>query len=128
VIAAEAKPGDVVVYCPDQVGPAVNRLLTDTPGLVEMTFPDGARPERVDWTDYLERIDAADPAAFAQRVLTKADGHTIWLVNAGGLLLTGPQCLELANALSAARPSATRVNLDEDVLEIIGLSEHRPNP
>jgi hypothetical protein len=128
VIAAEAKPGDVVVYCPDQVGPAVSRLLSDTPGLVQMTFPDGARPERVDWTDYLERIGAADPAAFAERVLTEADGRTIWLVNAGGLLLTGPQCLDLANALGAARPTATRVNLDEDVLEIIGLSEHRPNP
>src|SRR5262249_26143135 len=28
VINREARPGDLVVFCPDQVGPAVNRLIT----------------------------------------------------------------------------------------------------
>ncbi len=38
VIAAHAKPGDVIAYCPDQLGPAVNRLLP-TGRYAQITFP-----------------------------------------------------------------------------------------
>ena len=38
VLRADAAPGDVVVYCPDQLGPAVHRLAP--PGLDEVTYPD----------------------------------------------------------------------------------------
>jgi mannosyltransferase len=127
VIAAEAEPGDVVVYCPDQLGPAVSRVLADTPGLVQMTFPDGARPERVDWTDYLDRIEAADPTELADAAVQAAGEHTVWFVNVG-LLRTARQCTALGDALAEARPAVTRVIADPTVLELIGLSQHRANP
>ena len=38
VLNSQAQAGDVVAYCPDQLGPAVHRLL-DVPGVVELTFP-----------------------------------------------------------------------------------------
>jgi len=31
VLAAHAKPGDIVAYCPDQLGPALYRLLPAAP-------------------------------------------------------------------------------------------------
>src|SRR5262249_31014699 len=43
ILRADAKPGDVVLYCPDQVGPAVHRLAPR--GLDEMTYPLLRAPE-----------------------------------------------------------------------------------
>ena len=54
---AQAQPGDVVVYCPDQLGPAVDRLLT-VPGVLQLTYPRMIGPARVDWVDYVSE----DPA------------------------------------------------------------------
>lgn len=68
-ILAEARPGDVVVSCPDQLGPSSTRALSKRAsadhGLEEVVYPSFAGPERVDWVDYAERVDAADPASFA---------------------------------------------------------------
>lgn len=124
IIKAEAKPGDVVAYCPDQVGPAVSRLLADTHGLVQMTFPDGARPERVNWTDYIDRINAADPSAFAARVMKRAGGGTVWYVNVP-LAKTARACNAIGAVLDAERPGAVRVSPDPDIFELVGLTEHR---
>ncbi len=60
IIKAQAEPDDLVVYCPDQIGPDVSRLLEGEP-LRQTTFPDGDRPERVNWVDYQDRIAAQDP-------------------------------------------------------------------
>ena len=62
-VAERARPGDLVVYCPDQLGPGGARVMP--PGLDQVVFPDFSGPERVDWVDYADRIEAADPAAFA---------------------------------------------------------------
>ena len=43
VLNVQAQPGDVVVYCPDQLGPAVDRLLR-VPGVTEITFPRAIGP------------------------------------------------------------------------------------
>jgi len=125
VIAAEAEPGDVVVYCPDQLGPSVHRLLGDDLGLTELTFPALSGPERVNWVDYRDRIDAADSDAFARRVLDRADGARIWYVVSPGYRSVEERCEEVGAALAAARPgSASRVAID-DVLyfEFLGLTE-----
>ena len=80
VLHADAKPGDVVVYCPDQLGPAVNRLVSDE-GLDQVTFPNFDPPALIDWVDYRARLAATDPAKFAKRVLDqRADDHTLWFV------------------------------------------------
>lgn len=92
--------GDLVVYCPDQNGPAVNRLLP--PSTDQVVYPTLGRPERVDWRDYAQRNDKASPTAFARRVLSRSRG-ALWLVSSTGHLTFGSQCEDLATALAAAR-------------------------
>ena len=78
-IRAGAKPGDVVGYCPDQLGPSVSRLLPSN--LVQLAFPTGQPPQRVDWYDYSARNAAGQPATFARSLAARAGpGHSIWLV------------------------------------------------
>jgi mannosyltransferase len=107
VILAEAKPGDAVVYCPDQLGPGVSRLLEDRRSLDQLTFPSGAAPELVDWVDYRERIAATDPGAFARQVLDRVGpGHTIWYVENISYKGVEGKCEGVQAALSAARPGS----------------------
>jgi hypothetical protein len=58
-LAADAKPGDLVVFCPDQLGPDYSRAMPA--GLRGVSFPALGSPERVDWVDYADRNAAADP-------------------------------------------------------------------
>src|SRR3546814_18475665 len=62
-IAAEAGPADVVVVCPDQLGPSLDRALSGS--VVESSivpYPTAGDPRFVDWRDYEERHDAARSA------------------------------------------------------------------
>ena len=94
--------GDVVVYCPDQLGPAVDRELSG--GMYDqIVYPTGERPGLVDWVDYAARNEAADPVAFADDLLRRYDRATIWLVVAGGYKTFEDDCEELAERLRAAR-------------------------
>jgi uncharacterized membrane protein len=107
-IRASAKPGDVVGYCPDQLGPSVSRLLPSD--LVQLTFPADLPPQRVDWYDYAARNAAGQPAAYAQTLVAKAGpGHNIWLVWLSGYRTLGYQCENVTNQLSSMRPGATQV-------------------
>jgi hypothetical protein len=65
-ILAEAHQGDVIAFCPDQLGPAVSRVLDDR--FNEITFPRGAPPEIVNWVNYLQVVKAASPASFVHHV------------------------------------------------------------
>ena len=113
-ILASAKPGDAVVYCPDQLGPSVSRLLEGHKSLDQLTFPSGADPELVDWVDYHDRIDATDPAKFATMALDQAGkDHTIWYVYSSSYHGMEGKCEAVAAALAAARPgSQSRVAAD----------------
>lgn len=126
VIAAEAREGDVVLYCPDQLGPATHRALGSVPGLREMTFPDLAGPEFVDWVDYRERIAATDPDEVARRVLRRAGDATIWYVVSPGYRSVEGKCELLAAALAAARPQPVgHLSPEEiDFYEFMGLVEY----
>jgi hypothetical protein len=125
-IRAGAKPGDVVLYCPDQVGPSVSRLLEGKPGLVQLTFPVGDRPELVDWVDYEQRRHRVKTADFTQRVLDRAGpGSTIWYVVAvqyrGG---NEGRCDAILRSLSAARPGVRPlVQANDKFPEFMGLFE-----
>lgn len=99
-LRAELQPGDLVVYCPDQTGPAVSRLLPVSTD--QVVYPTLGRPERVDWVDYAQRNAKASPTAFADRVLARTS-HTIWLVAAGQHLTFGHQCEDLDRILTARR-------------------------
>jgi uncharacterized membrane protein len=107
-ISAAAKPGDVVGYCPDQLGPSVSRLLPSD--LVQLTFPAAAPPQRVDWYNYSARNAAGQPAAFARTLAARAGpGRTIWLVWISGYRTLDLKCETLTNQLASLRPGATQV-------------------
>jgi hypothetical protein len=128
VINAEAKPGDTVVYCPDQIGPAVNRLLRPDLQLHQLVYPSGAKPLLIDWVDYVDRIRATDPAAFAKRALTRAGNHTIWYVAAFGYHNVEGKCEGISNALGSQRTEIQRVVAnDEKFFEYQGLIEYPPS-
>ena len=93
-----AEPGDVVVYCPDQLGPAFSREMPDD--LVEMAYPTLDAPTRVDWVDYAERNGAADPHEIAEDILAEADGHGIFLVWMPDYNTFGTQCEDLGAELA----------------------------
>ncbi|WP_188939606.1 glycosyltransferase family 39 protein [Nakamurella endophytica] len=106
LLSARAQPGDLVVYCPDQLGPAVSRLLPAS--VHQVVYPTLGAPQRVDWVDYAQRNGTADPEALARRLSAAADG-TVWLVSAPGYRTFGDQCTELAQTLAALRGSARTV-------------------
>lgn len=92
ILNAQAQPGDVVVYCPDQLGPAVDRLLR-VPGVTEITFPRAIGPQRVDWVDYKKVIAHTDVSQFAQDALARVPtGRTLWLVWRDGYPGLGGDC------------------------------------
>ena len=106
-IATYAKPGDVVAYCPDQLGPAVSRLLPDRL-LTQVTFPRFDNPQRINWVDYRQVNSAANPGVFANEILSMAGGHQIWLVWEAGYRTLGSDCEEIRDAIEVARPHPTQ--------------------
>jgi 4-amino-4-deoxy-L-arabinose transferase-like glycosyltransferase len=99
-----AQPGDLVIFCPDQLGPAYSRELRS--GLDEMVYPTLGSPKRVDWVDYAKRNAAANPGKIGQQVLARAGSHRIFLVWQGAYRTFGNQCETLFAVLAAARPGA----------------------
>jgi mannosyltransferase len=98
----QAAPGAEVVFCPDQLGPAVARLAK--PGLDLVSFPDLRPAGRVDWTDYAERNENATGAGVARQVLGRSHGAEIWVVMSGGYRVPSTErCQSLADALAAFR-------------------------
>jgi hypothetical protein len=102
-----ASPGDVVAYCPDQVGPSVSRLVTAP--VSQLTFPAGSSPEFVDWVDYAERNHAALTAPFAQSLDQQAGSHRLWVVWSPNYKTYGTKCSTLIDRLKLMRPHMTRV-------------------
>ena len=104
-IEADATPDDLVVYCPDQLGPAVDRLLPAE--LAGVTFPALAEPGLVDWVDYVEDIEAVPSDSFAEAVLQRAGSGDIWLVWSEEYRGVEDRCEEVIAALTARRPART---------------------
>ena len=107
----DAAPGDVVVFCPDQLGPAVARLVPPEAGLDLVVYPDLRPADRVDWTDYEARMTSTPSAAVAADVLQRAgDGSAVWVVTGPGYRVPSTQrCGFLIDALEAARGRAELV-------------------
>jgi mannosyltransferase len=100
------RPGDAVVYCPDQLGPSVSRLLpSDVPQYV---YPTLGGPQLVDWVDYAQRNEAASPLRAAHLVDRQVAGQ-VWLVTDSGYLTFGEDCERFAGALTALRGTSTVV-------------------
>lgn len=112
-IERQGEPGDVVVYCPDQIGPAGSRALDGS--FDEVTYPDLGDPRFVDWVDYAERNAASDPQAFVDAVLDRADGHTIWLAWSPEYITLESQCTQVQHLLAQARPgNGPAIGADSD--------------
>jgi hypothetical protein len=100
VINAQAKPGDLIAFCPDQLGPAVYRVVAHQSRYDMITFPRGTGPQIVDWVDYEKAVHHASPTAFASRLVAKAGTtHHIWLVWQPNYQTYGVRCEQLATTL-----------------------------
>ena len=103
VLNAQARPGDLIVFCPDQLGPAVDRLL-HVQGLQEITFPRATSPQRVDWVDYRQVITGTNVSQFAQNALARSSGgQTVWLVWRDGYPAFAGDCGYLKSWLDLLR-------------------------
>ena len=112
VIDAGAGSDDVVVFCPDQLGPAVMREIeTD---LTAVTYPLFSRPERVDWTDYADRHAVSSPVEFVDELIGSVlpEGATVWLVARDGYRTLEGQCSQVVELL-AQRQGAVVVVQDD---------------
>jgi hypothetical protein len=119
------RSGDVVAYCPDQLGPSTARLLPAD--VVQVTFPELAAPDLVDWTDYADRNAAASAARFASGVLGRAGTARVFLVWSGGYRTLGTKCEATVNALAAARPHTVDVTaVDGPAGERVGVKRFDP--
>ncbi len=109
VLNAQAQPGDTIVYCPDQLGPAVDRLLK-VPDVTQVTFPRGTGPARVDWVNYVSVIQNTDVGTFAEEIVKKLNpGSTLWLVWRNGYLGFGGSCGYLTSWLQMLHPGGETV-------------------
>jgi hypothetical protein len=124
-IAANGAPGDVVAFCPDQLGPSVARVLPD--GFDELTFPASKPPQRVDWVDYAAKVRAGDPVRFAQEIDRRAGDRTVWLVWSGGYRTLGTRCETITDQLRKLRPGGTAVVSSGDEFEHAWLYQYGPN-
>jgi hypothetical protein len=104
LIVAGAEAGDVVVVCPDQLAVSLERALRQAGSdLPVLPYPDlDGDPRFVDWRDYAERNDAADPAAVAAAVDERAEG-AVWLVSNTTYRTFEGDCEQVATTLAERR-------------------------
>ena len=99
-INAQAKPGDVIAFCPDQLGPSVYRQIRDPSQYAMLTFPRRTGPQIVNWVNYADTVHAADPDAFATDVAHLAGtSHHVWLVWEPMYQTYGVKCETIATDL-----------------------------
>jgi len=99
-MAPDLQPGDLVVMCPDQLGPSAHRLLPSS--IAQVTYPTFGSPDRVDWRDYEQRNAKGDPRAFAAGVVDRATAsgaHSVWLITSPGYKTFEGQCEALTTEL-----------------------------
>jgi hypothetical protein len=100
VLNTEAHPGDLIAFCPDQLGPSVYRVVVDQSRYGLVTFPRGTGPQRVNWVDYVTAVHHADPAAFVAGLVNRAGlTHRIWLVWQGNYQTYTTKCEQIATLL-----------------------------
>jgi mannosyltransferase len=126
-LRAEAQPGDVVVYCPDQLGPSVSRLLPAGLGLRQITYPKADDPKFVDWVDYRATIRETDVLRFAWTALDMAGpNHDIWYVWSMGYKSFGRRCEQLLHDLGGYREWTDQVRINWHRPEHLGLIRFAP--
>jgi len=114
LINQEGQPGDLVVFCPDQLAPAGNRLLGESFEL--LAYPTLDTGKTVNWSDYAKRNAATEVGEKADEILAMAGAnHGIWLVWVDGYATFGSQCGQLHRALAEGSSESGRmINADGD--------------
>jgi hypothetical protein len=82
LLNSQARAGDLIVYCPDQLAPAVEvRLHVD--GVTRLELPHQPNRLMINWVDYNDRIAAlslTDTAAQIEQVAKSGPGAAVWWV------------------------------------------------
>jgi hypothetical protein len=104
VISRLGHPGDVIAYCPDQLGPAMARLLPSG-RFQQVAYPRRTDPELVNWVDYAKVNRASRPAPFARDLVSLAGpDRAVWLVWSPDYPTFEGKCDGLLNDLGSLRP------------------------
>ena len=101
-IQAYGEPGDLIIYCPDQLGPSTSRVLGR--GFDQVTYPEFGKPARVDWVDYTARLKQTNTREFAKEALERAGRRNVFLVYSVTYQTHNKICPRLFNALGRVRP------------------------
>jgi mannosyltransferase len=126
-LAAHSGAGDVVIACPDQLGPALERAISRRHLDVRLVpYPGKGDPRFVDWRDYEERNDAVDPDEWVADLLEEVGPDTrIWLAWFSGYRTFEGDCEALAVLLEANRGVASEESFT-GAFENHNLSEFPP--
>ncbi len=110
--ADDDTPGSIVVACPDQIGVALQRVLDQGDSSLQVIpFPAAGDAHFVDWVDYAERNEAADPAEFHARIVDDLpDDATVRLVVMPGYKTFDSKCEQLINLFGADRPQLDQID------------------
>jgi hypothetical protein len=89
----------------------VYRVVDHPQGFDMVAFPRGSAPQIVDWVDYKQAVQSANPVKFAADLVKRAGPvHRIWLAWQPGYQTYGIRCETLAAALQDS-PGWTARNL-----------------
>ena len=124
VIDRDHQPGDVVAFCPDQLGPATIRALTAEIETIAYPRGDG---RLIDWQDYADVIGATSPDEFLARLDAAAAGNDIWLVAGLGYKSLGNRCEAIIGALDRTH-QANKLLSPAAVFEPMLLTRYEPLP
>ncbi|MDP9398498.1 MAG: glycosyltransferase family 39 protein [Actinomycetota bacterium] len=113
-----ADSGDVVIYCPDQLAPAVERLINPV-GLVQVTVPRSRELAPVNWVDYERRVEQTLGDAIASGSVSRAQsGGAVWLLTSPRYRTHQRACEEVRRGLSRRGAKAqVMVPLDQKTYE-----------
>ena len=134
VINAQARPGDIIAFCPDQLGPDVYRVIDLSSRYSMVTFPRGTGPQFVDWVNYAKTVHAVSATVFADKLVADARagrGHRIWLVWQPGYQTFGVKCEQLASSLLTQPHFGGHnwvINSPAHYYEPMNLTEFAPQP
>ncbi|MEZ5243844.1 MAG: glycosyltransferase family 39 protein [Acidimicrobiales bacterium] len=121
-IDRDHQPGDVVAFCPDQLGPATIRSLTAELETIAYPRGDGTL---IDWQDYADVIDATSPEDYLARLEAAAAGNDIWLVAGLGYRSLGNRCEAIIDSLNRTH-RANQVIAPASVFEPMLLTRYEP--
>ena len=124
--------GDILVVCPDQLGPSISRELdlrsSGSLGLTSFSYPDRGDIHFVDWVDYKQRNDAADPVAFAKDVVASAGaspGRSVFFVWNGEYRTYDGDCEAVAAVLGAELRGVEILETDSSAFEHASLIQYQ---